>query len=169
MSEKKKLLIIGAGQYGKLVREIAAMTEQYDRIDFIDDNSDIAVGKVEEIDKYKDEYGFAIVAIGNPDIKEKMTDKLLDCGYVIETIIHPKAYVSPSSNIGIGCVIEANVVINTESVIHDGVFVSAGAVINHNSVVNSFSHIDCNAVVESNSVVPEKIKIHSCEVFNSKV
>ena len=39
-----KLLIIGAGGYGQLVREIAELTEEYEQIDFLDDAYEEAVG-----------------------------------------------------------------------------------------------------------------------------
>ena len=45
---------------------------------------------------------------------------------------------SKAATIGVGCVIEANTVINNEDVVGDGVFICAGAVVNHNSIVNEF-------------------------------
>lgn len=154
-----KLLVIGAGGYGRLVREIAEA--QGYMVDFLDDNSSLAVGKVEDIEKIEDEYDGSIVAIGNPEIKEKIFRRLKKP----VTVIHPSAVVSKSATVGLGCVIEAKAVINSEAVVKDGSFICAGAVVNHNSVVGEFCQIDCNAVVAMGAEVPKGHKVESCSVF----
>ena len=47
-----KLLILGAGEYGRLVKELAR--NKYTTIDFLDDKSDVAIGKFEDYRKLKD-------------------------------------------------------------------------------------------------------------------
>lgn len=59
----KKLLILGAGQYGFVAKEVAEAMGCYSHIDFLDDYSDIAVGKLNDIDTI--EYDEAFIAIGN--------------------------------------------------------------------------------------------------------
>ena len=41
----KNLLIIGAGDYGQIAYEIAEAMERFEKIDFLDDNSELAIGK----------------------------------------------------------------------------------------------------------------------------
>lgn len=154
-----KLLVIGAGGYGRLVKEIAE--PQGYSVDFLDDNSPLAVGKVEEVEKIEGDYDGSIVAIGNPEIKEKIFKRLKKP----VSLIHPTAAMSKSAQIGTGCVIEANAVINSEAVVKDGSFICAGAVVNHNSVVNEFCQIDCNAVIAMGAEVPKGMKVESCSVF----
>lgn len=158
-----KLLIVGAGGYGRLVREIAELTG-FVTVDFLDDNSPLAVGKIDEIEKIEDKYDGSIVAIGNPDIKEKIFRRLKKP----VSVIHPKAVVSKTAGIGKGCVVEANAVVNSEAVVKDGSFICAGAVVNHNSVVGEFSQIDCNSVVAMGAEVTSGLKVNSCTVFNKK-
>lgn len=155
-----KLLIVGAGGYGRLVREIAELTG-FSTVDFLDNNSPLAVGKIDELEKIEGEYDGSIVAIGNPEIKEKIFRRLKKP----VSLVRPTAVVSKTAQIGIGCVIEANAVINSEAVIGDGVFVCAGAVVNHNSVVGDFVQVDCNAVVAMGAEVPKGHKVESCSVF----
>ena len=154
-----KLLVFGAGGYGRLVREIAEA--QGYSVDFLDDNSPLAVGKIEEIEEIEKDYNGSIVAIGNPEIRERIFRRLKNP----VTVIHPSAVISKSAEIGTGCVIEANAVVNSEAVVKDGSFICAGAVVNHNSVVNEFCQIDCNAVVAMGAEVPKGHKVESCSVF----
>ena len=160
-----KLLIIGAGGYGQLVREIAELTEEYEQIDFLDDAYDEAVGKVCDLKTVQGKYDGCVVAIGNPEIREKIfleIDKP-------KTIIHPKAVISKSASIGSGCVIEANSVVSTEAVVKDCSYICAGAVINHNAMVSEFCQVNCNSVVMTGSVLPKGTKLNCCSVWSKPV
>lgn len=150
-----KLLIVGAGEYGQLVKEIAELTEEYEQIDFLDDAYENAVGELCNLKDIQDYYDGCVIAIGNPVVREKLF-------YKIDrplTIIHPKAIISKSATVGKGCVIEANAVINTGAVVKDCSFVCAGAVVNHNAIVNEFCQVDCNAVVKANGSLPKGMKL----------
>ena len=110
-----KLLILGAGEYGQLVKELER--NQYPTIDFLDDNSDAAIGKLEEYQNLKDQYQNAIVAIGNNEIRYQWLLKLEEAGYTLATLISDKAYVSPSATIEPGVIIEPMVVVNANATI----------------------------------------------------
>lgn len=126
----KNLLIIGAGQYGMVAKEIAESMGCFDRIDFVDDVSEVAVGKICDIEKLVHEYDSAVVALGNPELRLKLINGLCEMGYNVPTLIHERAYVSPSAKISIGCFIEPM------AVVHTGVVVETGVILNHNSVVH---------------------------------
>lgn len=157
----KSLLIIGAGGYGRLVKDIAKICG-YGKIDFIDDNYSDAVGSNADLDIIKNKYEGSIVAIGNPDVREQISDKL---GNLV-TIVHPSAFISPTAHIEAGCVIEANAVVSAHSLVGKSSYVCAGAVVNHDAVIHNCCQIDCNAVVASGATVPDKTKVMSCSVWN---
>lgn len=155
-----KLLIVGAGGYGQLVKEIAEMTEMYEQIDFLDDNYKDAIGKLSDLINIQDDYDCSVIAIGNPILREKT---FLQLKKPI-TILHPGALISKSAVIGRGCVIEANAVISANAIIKDGTFVCAGAVVNHNAIVSEFCQVDCNAVVSAGAILPKGAKLNECSV-----
>ena len=150
----KSLLILGAGVYGRLVKEIAEL-QGYDKIDFLDDDNLGAVGKMADLTELQDLYDGAVVAIGNPEIR----GKYLKCLHHPITLIHPTAVVSKSAKIGKGVVLEALTVVNSEAVVGDGCLICASAVVNHNAVVGNCCQINCNAVVASYAEVPTNTKI----------
>lgn len=156
------LLILGAGEYGQLVKELAS--EFYSNIVFLDDKSDLAIGKLEDYKKYVGEY-HAIVAIGNNDVRLAWIKKLEEVGFIIPTIVSSKAYVSSSSVIEEGCIVEPMSVINANAKIEQGTIISSGAVINHNAVVRQGCHIDCNAVVGADAIIPEKMHLNYGQVM----
>lgn len=87
----KNLLIIGAGQYGMVAKEIAESMGCFDRIDFVDDVSEAAVGKICDIEKLVHEYDSAVVALGNPELRLKLINGLCEMGYNVPTLIHERA------------------------------------------------------------------------------
>lgn len=156
------LLILGAGEYGKLVKELAR--NKYTTIDFLDDKSSAAIGKLEDYKKFVDKYE-AIVAIGNNETRLSWIEKLEKDGFVIPTLISPQAYVSPSAQIEKGCIVEPMAVINANAILKKGTIISSGAVVNHNAMVKQGCHIDCNAVVGADAIVPSKMHLNYGQVI----
>ena len=163
-SSDKKLLIVGAGQYGMIAKEIAESMNCFGQIDFLDDNNPIAVGKISRYEDFVSEYKNAIVAIGNSAFRLELTEKLRNAGYSIATIVSPLAYVSHSAVLNEGCIVEAMAVVNTEANINECCFISAGAVVNHNSIIGEGCHIDCHATVKSNATIENCTKVEYGQV-----
>lgn len=52
------LLILGAGQYGMVAREIVESMDCFDSISFLDDNNPIVIGKIHEYEDFFDNYKY---------------------------------------------------------------------------------------------------------------
>ena len=152
------LLIVGAGQYAFVVFDIASSLG-YEKISFVDDNSELAIGKINEIGRLREEYSCGVVAIGNPSVRRELTQRLEDCGYIVPALVHPLGYVSPSARIGAGVIVEPNATVQANAMIGKGSIVSSGAVVRHNGVVGEYCHCDCGSVVLSSSVLGDGLKV----------
>lgn len=166
--EKKSLLILGAGQYGIVAKETAQAMDCFGRIDFLDDNNPAAVGKLGDYAQFRQTYGCAFVAMGNPKLRLMWIEKLTQAGFELPLLIHPRAYVSPSARLMPGTIAEPMVVVNAGTVVETGGLLCAGCVVNHNAHVMECCQIDCGAVVASNAIVPEGTKVQSGTVFERK-
>ena len=166
--KNKKLLILGAGQYGRVVRETADAMGCYAKIDYLDDNSAAAIGKLKDHGKFVQDYDCAFVAMGNPVLRRQWLDALRQAGFELPVLIHPRAFVSPTAKLGEGTIVEPMAVVNTEAVVEQGDLLCAGCIVNHNAHVMSCCQIDCGAVVASNALVPEGTKVHSGTVYDKK-
>lgn len=165
----KNLLIVGAGVYGEVAMEIAESTKCFERIAFVDDerkeapNGIEVIGTCSDIENLVEEYSNIIVAIGNPEVRLSLLQKLeeeFSCRVV--KLISLKAYVAPSAQIMQGCISEPM------AFIARGCIISAGAVVNHASMRCDGVHVDCNATVAGATFVPAGSKIKSGEVFERK-
>lgn len=152
-------MILGAGGYGHVVREIAEDSGIFDKIDFLDDSSPLAIGKFGDAEKFLKGYPNAVVALGNAELRLGYIEKLRAAGFQIPAIISPKAYVSKSAKIGNGTIVEPCSAVNANSEVGIGVLLRCGTVIDHNAKVGDFCYIDCGVVVKANNSVGFKIKI----------
>ncbi len=163
-------MIVGAGMYGGVAKEIAESMKCFDKIAFADDKEENAyglnvVGAIADVESLAREYDNIVVAIGNVDVRLSLLEKLAKAKCNIVTLISPQAYVSTSAKVLQGCIIEPMAVIHSLCQIEGGCIISAGAVVNHGAVCKEGVHVDCNATVMGYAVVPARTKINSGEIF----
>ncbi|WP_242859341.1 PglB [Caloramator mitchellensis] len=159
------LLILGAGGHGRVVRETAEAMKFFPRIDFLDDNSEIAIGKLNKFHKFTNEYNYAFVAIGNNLLREKWMNQIQNL-FKLPVLIHPISYISPTANICDGTIICAGAIINTNSTIGKGSIISIGAKIDHDCIIGNYTHINAGAIVKSNTIVDDFIKVDAGVIFS---
>ena len=145
--KNKKLMIIGASGHGKVVSEVAKSF--YDIIDYLDDNNQKAIGKVCDFKKYIDEYDF-IVAIGNNEIRERITQCLLEFNANVVNVISAFSYISSDLKLGVGNVVMPGCIIQPGCVIGDGVIVNTSATIDHENIIGSYAHISVGSHLAGN-------------------
>lgn len=159
------LLILGAGGHGNVVREIAQAEGLYKKTEFLDDNSEKAIGKLENYLNFISDLKKAFVAIGNWELRKKWINRIEDSGYELPILIHPDASISAGCQIQSGTVIMAGAVIQTNVKIGKGCIISAGAVVDHDAVIGDYCHVNPGGIVTSMSVVPDTVKVDYGDIF----
>lgn len=159
-----KLLILGAGGHGRVVKEIAEATEKYERIAFLDDNMPEAIGKIDDIESFAGEFEFAFVGIGNNKLRDELIDRLENAGYKVVTLIHPTAYVSKSAKIGRGTVVEPKAIVNANTVVEIGCIISVGSIVDHDVTIGKCCHINSGAIVKAGARVECFTKLEAGQV-----
>ena len=108
-----KLVILGAGSYGREVKEVLDKLRIFNDIIFLDDyvTADDIKGKCADVRMFRLTYPCAFVAIGDSEIRRKYAQILMEAEFYIPAIISPDAIVSPKAKLGIGTMIfaQANV------------------------------------------------------------
>jgi sugar O-acyltransferase (sialic acid O-acetyltransferase NeuD family) len=159
-----RLLIIGAGGHGRSLAEAVTASGIHDLIGFIDDsalpNHQIlgytVWGNTQNLANYRAHADCAIVAIGNNQLREELSERLVSVGFKLITVIHPSAIVSPSAVIGQGCAIMAGAIIGTAAHLGNGVIVNCGAVIDHDAQVHDYAHLGVNTSMAGHTISGKK-------------
>ena len=160
----EKLLLVGAGGFGRVVLEHASGL--YDCA-FLDDGDSAVVdgtpviGKTSEMAKFYGDYKLLLVTIGNNKLRERLYQEAATIGYTFPNIIHPTAYISPHAHIGSGCVILNNAVIQNNARCGDGCILNPGVELHHDSTIGLYCLIYTNSVVRSLTHVGDRVWIGS--------
>lgn len=161
---EKSLLILGAGDLGQVVAEMAA--DQYDRIAFLDDQPTRdkeeqypVIGGLDALNELCGEFTHAIPAYGNPAFKDQIRKRIKDCGLAMPKIIHPSAIISPSAILHDGVIIRENVVISRKAEIGECALINMGVLIDHGCVIGACSHLPMGMIVRN------AVKIPDCSSF----
>lgn len=110
---QEKLLLVGAGGFGRMVAEQAVL--QYDCA-FVDDGQVVGaeicgipvVGGLADLPELRKDYDLLLVSIGNNQFRAQVYEKAKALGYVFPNIIAPSAYISSFSKVSCGCVLLQN-------------------------------------------------------------
>ena len=162
MARTEKIYIYGASAHG-LVCEDVAKNMGYKECIFLDDF------KGKKFDSALSKYDF-FIAIGDNQIRRKIYEKVLQCGFNIVNLIHKSAIISTSANIeeNAGILVMPYVVINAKAKIEKGVILNTSSVIEHESVVGEFSHVSVGAKCGGNVKIGKNcfLGIGSCILPN---
>lgn len=168
----EKLLLVGAGGFGRVVLEHA---EKEYECAFVDDsgikevNGTEVIGKISDIKNLYGKYKKLIVTIGNNRLRGNIYQVAEKIGYSFPNIIASSAYISPYAEIGNGCVVLNNVVIQNNSKIGNGVLLNPGVELHQDCVIGNNVLIYSNTVVRSLAKVGDRAHIGSTLTISNGV
>lgn len=182
---KEKLLLVGAGGFGRMAAEQAML--QYDCA-FVDDGQPVGVeicgisvvGGLPDLPELRKEYGLLVVGIGNNQFRAQVYEKAKALGYAFPNIVAPSAYISPYAKLGCGCVVLQNACVQNGATVGNGVLLNAGtevhcggtvgdyvllytnSTIRTGAKVGRYARIGGNVTVCNNATVPEGADVPDC-------
>ena len=165
-----RLILLGAGGYGRAVADVAAQTGEYSDIRFLDDNSHApdVLGACCDYSQMMDDETAFYPAFGNNETRMNWLHRLMESGCRLPTIIHPTAYVSPTATVMPGTVIMPHAIVNTGCEIKAGCIVNCGAIIDHGCVLEKGVHVCLGAIVKAENRIPQCMKIEAGEVVQNR-
>jgi len=163
------ILLYGAGGHGKVVLD--AISRLGLRAVIADDDMDkksrnlmgIPIITMDNVNH--DDMKTVHVAIGDNDTREMVVQKLLNSGWVLETVIHPLAVISEHSEIKRGTFLAASVIVGPDTEIGQCTIVNHGAVIDHDCIIGDFCHIAPNSTLGGAVVIGDSVLIGSGAVI----
>ena len=167
----RKLLILGAGGYGKTIADVAHQLGCYDKIAFLDDgkaNTPGVLGTCGEFLSFDDEATEMYPAFGNNETRMAWIERLMEHGIRVPVLVHPSAYVSPAATLFSGVAVLPKAVVNTGVMVKLGCIINIGALIDHDSVIEEGCHLAPGAIVKAENRIPVGSKIDSGTVIENR-
>ena len=175
----KKIVLIGAGGFG---REVASIIEvlnstnrkyyneppSYELLGFLDDGSQYSegnmingypwLGKSDWILQHKEDV-VCTCTIGDPMVRAAVQRRLTEQGVTFETIIAWGGYIGPYTEIGKGCVFYGGVTISVNCKIGDGVLMNQMVNIGHDVTIGDFTSIMPTTGISGNCKIGSGVNI----------
>lgn len=152
INSMKDIAVFGVGGFGRevlaLIKDINSVSQRWNIIGFFDDgykkgeifNEYPILGKTEDLNEWKTPIS-VIIAIGNPIIKKKVLDKIINPQVDFPTLIHPSVWIGDNKfvNVGKGCIVCAGVMITTNVQINNYVILNLQCTVGHDCHIGDFS------------------------------
>lgn len=157
----RRLAILGAGGHARVVADAAeaagwTVPGLFDREVPPGDHPWPVLGDADVLFARAAEFDGAVVALGDNDRRLAATLDLAARGFVLATVIHPTAWVSPRATLGGGTVILAQAVVGTGARLGRAVIVNTGAGVDHDCVLGDGVHISPGARLAGGVTVGER-------------
>ncbi|KFN40560.1 MAG: acetyltransferase [Sulfuricurvum sp. MLSB] len=163
---KPEILLVGGGGHCKALIDVIEAAGQYTIAGIIDRPELIGeqilgyrvIGCDDDLSSLVSRYPYAIVSVGQvrtPDLRKKLFALLERAGYVIPSIISPRAYVSPHARVERGSVVMHDALINAHARVGANCIVNTKALIEHDCRVGDHCHVSTGAILNGATVVGE--------------
>ena len=167
----KKLLLLGAGGYGRTIADIARQLGCYQKIAFLDDGkagTPGVLGTCEDFLQFADETTEMYPAFGNNTVRMGWLERFEDHGIRVPVMVHPSAYVSPLATLYAGVTVLPKAVVNTGTVVKNGCIVNIGVLIDHDCVLEEGCHLAPGVVIKAENRIPAGMKIEAGTVIENR-
>ena len=143
------------------------MESKYEFLGFYDDgfekgttvNNNQVLGSIEDLADSSQELN-VVVAIGSPEIKRKIVEKLTRSSINFPTLIHPSVLIGDEFvSVGNGCIICAGTIITCNIEIKDFVILNLMCTVGHDTVINSFASFMPSVNISGEVVIHEEVYV----------
>ncbi len=153
------IIIIGAGGHCHSCIDVIEQDGRFEIAGIVDKVPDKEPGGLlgypllgcdEDMALLRQQYKYAFVGVGqirNVAVRLKLFNRLNELGYLLPTIVSPRAYVSGHAEIGSGSIVMHNAVVNANALIGAGCILNSSSLVEHDAVVGDYTHVSTGAVV----------------------
>jgi len=162
---KKEIYLFGVGNYTEVIIELAMDCGyevkglyHYDNLRTGEENLGIPIiGSTEELFKTSIKNINFGVTVGDNRLRQEIAQQIRKKGGLTPTLIHPRAYVSQSAEIGEGCFIHLNSKVSTQCKLGDDCVVDFSCLVGHHAVLGNASYLSSAATVGSYCSIGERV------------
>nr|ADI18165.1 acetyltransferase (isoleucine patch superfamily) [uncultured delta proteobacterium HF0200_39N20] len=106
----------------------------------------------------------ALITVGqitSADLRLSLFEQLQRLGFVLPTIVSPRAYVSKNVSLGIGTIVMHDALVNTGARIGNNCILNTKSLVEHDAIVEDHCHISTSSVINGGTIIREKTFIGS--------
>lgn len=173
----KNIIIVGAGGFGRevwqYVKDSFGDNPDYAIKGFLDDYPERLAGFSLEDDIIGNTQDYVVqendcflIAVGEPAVRQELAERLAAKGAEFLTLIHPRAYVAATAQIGVGCIISPFATVGSFAKLEDHVVLTFYASVGHDAQVGPYSALSPHSVTNGGSVLGQAVFLGTLAVVN---
>ena len=154
----KEIILIGGGGHCKSVIDVIEQEGQFKIVGIVDRpellGTDVlgysVIGNDANLESLAKKHTYALVTVGHirsPAPRIKLFDIATEAGFVLPSIISPRAYVSQHAFIGQGVVVMHDALINAGATIGNNCIINSKALIEHDTKILEHCHISTSVTI----------------------
>ena len=164
-----KLVILGAGGFGRTVADVARQLGRYAEVCHLDDKpGEGVVGPLAGFEEHISEGTEFFVAFGNNALRLEWLKRIEEVGGRLATLVHPTAYVSPEASVEPGSIVMPMAVVNTSVRVERGCIINCGCIIDHGCIIEEGCHICLGAIVKAENRIASLSKIEAGVIIQNR-
>ena len=176
----EKILLIGGGGHCRSVIDVIEQQKRFEIVGIIDQphllrskvlNYEV-IGSDNDLEELSKKCKYALITVGqikSPHIRIKLFELVKEAGFLLPTIISPRAYVSKHATIDEGTIIMHDALINVNVTIGKNCIINTKALIEHDSVIEANCHISTGAIINGGVNVKQNTFIGSSAVTKESI
>ena len=160
----KSIILIGNGGHCKSVIDVIEQEAKYKILGIVGSSESIGtdllgykiIGDDSDLKNLSKKCKYALVTVGqihSPKTRIKLFDLLVESGFILPSIVSPRAYVSKYAYIGNGTIVMHDAIVNTNAVVGENCIINSKALIEHDVIIGNNCHISTAAVVNGSVIV----------------
>ena len=160
----KDIILIGGGGHCVSVIDVIEQEGQFriagivDKPEFLGSNilGYSVIGNDSDLASLARKYQYALITVGqikSPALRIKLFNLAAALGFILPSIISPRAYISKHAMIGRGAIIMHDALINSNAQIGDNCIINSKALIEHDCSISKHCHISTNATINGGVTV----------------
>ena len=177
---RQKVLVLGTGGHAHSCVEAIESTGHFEIIGFVGEGSESQsqvlnypiIGTDEDLSVLRNKCAYAVVGVGqinSPDIRVTLTEKLLEHGFQLPTIISSSAHVSKYASLGSGTVVMPDVLIMPGARVGEHCIINSKAILEHNVQIGNFTHVSTGSIANGSVKIGDKCFIGSGAIIREEI
>jgi len=171
----KEIVLIGGGGHCKSVIDVIEQEGKFQIVGIIDKaelfGTDVlgypVIGSDLDLESLAIKHTYVLVTIGqikSPALRIKLFDLAIKAGFILPSIVSPRAYVSKHAIIGNGTIVMHDALINANVTVGSNCIINSKSLIEHDSKISDHCHISTSATINGGVVIESSCFIGSGSV-----
>ena len=160
----KDIILIGGGGHCKSVIDVIEQEGRFKIAGIVDKPELLGsklfgyliIGNDSDLDDLAKKCQYALVTVGqikSPLLRIKLFELAVKSGYILPTVVSPRAYLSKHAMVDKGSIIMHDALINANAKVGENCIINSKALIEHDVIIKDHCHISTNVVINGNVVV----------------